>query len=133
MAFFEDDRILDMTDEEIKRSVLGAADQKAQIKIVADLNATTEEVIRKRLRAQGVDLRSLRGAVKKHIAERKRKYKKPEVIPAPPKPGKLPTISDAIAVIKAEIAEINRQQYELDMRKADLYHTIWDMLGEVER
>lgn len=132
MAFFEDDRILDMTDEEIKRSVLGAADQKAQIKIVAELNATTEGVIKDKLKAQGVDLRSLRGAVKKQHTERK-PYKKPEVIPAPPKPGKLPTISDAIAVIKAEIAEINRQQYELDMRKADLYRTIWDMLGEVER
>lgn len=41
------------------------------------------------------------------------------------------TVADAVKAIKAEIAEINRQQYELDMRKADLYKQVWDMMGEM--
>ena len=41
------------------------------------------------------------------------------------------TVADAVKAIKAEIAEINRQQYELDMRKADLYKQVWDMMGEI--
>lgn len=41
------------------------------------------------------------------------------------------TVSDAIAVIRAELADINRRQYELDMRKADLYKQVWDMMGEM--
>ncbi len=58
-------------------------------------------------------------------------YKKPEIIPGPPVPDKQVTVADAVAVIKTEIAEINRQQYELDMRKADLYKQLWDMMGEM--
>lgn len=126
MGILDDNRVLDMTDEEIKRNVLGAANQKAQVKIVAELNATTEDVIRKRLKAQGVDLRRLRGAAKKHVAEAKRHYKKPEIIPAPPHTV---TLADAMAAIRAELDEINRQQYELDMRKGDLYKQLWDMIG----
>lgn len=126
MGILDENRVLDMTDEEIKRNVLGAADQKAQVKIVAELNATTEDVIRERLKAQGVDLRRLRGAAKKHIAEAKRHYKKPEIIPGPPRAVTLP---EAMAAIRAELDEINRQQYELDMRKGDLYKQLWDMIG----
>lgn len=126
MGILDDNRVLDMTDEEIKRNVLGAANQKAQVKIVAELNATTEDVICKRLKAQGVDLRRLRGAAKKHVAEAKRHYKKPEIIPGPPHTV---TLADAMAAIRAELAEINRQQYELDMRKGDLYKQLWDMIG----
>ena len=46
-------------------------------------------------------------------------------------PDKQITVADAVAVIKAELAEINRQQYELDMRKADLYKQVRDMMGEM--
>ena len=36
-----------------------------------------------------------------------------------------------MAAIRAELDSISRQQYELDMRKADIYKQIWDMLGEI--
>ena len=61
---------------EIKCNVLGAADQKAQIEIEAQLNATTPEHIREILKDQGVDLRTLRSSPKKHIAESKERTKK---------------------------------------------------------
>lgn len=41
------------------------------------------------------------------------------------------TVADVVKAIKAELADINRQQYELDMRKADLYKQVWDMMGEM--
>lgn len=77
-------------------------------------------------------------------------YKKPEIIPEPEpihleaqkyaipikeahsldfKPQKL--IDSALDVIKAEIEDINRRQYELDLAKADIYKKLWDMLGGV--
>lgn len=128
---------MQMTDYEIKRNVLDAADQKAQITICADLNCCSEEKIKDILKVQGIDPRKLRRAPKKQHVERK-PYKKPEIIPAPSKSEPAAdkrqiTVTDAVAAIKAQITEINRQQYELDMRKADLYKTIWDMLGEVDQ
>lgn len=60
------------------------------------------------------------------IEKTKKVYKKPEIIPAPPKRI---TVSDAVAVIRAELDDISRQQYQLDMRKADLYQQLWDMIG----
>lgn len=41
------------------------------------------------------------------------------------------SIDSALDTIRAEIEDINRQQYELDQRKADLYKKLWDMLGGV--
>ena len=41
-------------------------------------------------------------------------------------------VDSAFEVIRAELSKINRQQYELDMRKAELYKKLWDMLGEVQ-
>lgn len=108
MAFFEDDRVLDMTDEEIKRNVLGAADQKAQVKIVAELNTTTEEVIRERLKAQGVDLRSLKGAVNKRVAETKRS--KSEV----PADKQEVSIAQACAVLHSRVRELLKQKRTIE-------------------
>ncbi|HOR22122.1 MAG TPA: hypothetical protein PLY43_05315, partial [Ruminococcus sp.] len=67
---------MNINKNEIKCNVLGAADQKAQIEIEAQLNATTPEHIREILKDQGVDLRTLRSAPKKHIAESKERTKK---------------------------------------------------------
>lgn len=53
---------MQMTDSEVKTNILQAADQKAQIKICAELNDTTEECIKEIIKKQGVDLRTLRGA-----------------------------------------------------------------------
>lgn len=38
-------------------------------------------------------------------------------------------VDSAFEVIRAELSKINRQQYELDMRKGDLYKQLWDMIG----
>ena len=80
---------MQMTENEIKREVLEAKDQRKQIQIVADQNDCEPEVIKEILKELGVDLRSLKGE-KKHIDHgtkhkpRKVPYKKPEIIPAPP-------------------------------------------------
>lgn len=117
---------MQMTDGEVVMNVMQAKDQKAQISICADLNDCSEENIKDILKAQGIDLRALKSEKKKRVAETKRHYKKPEILPGPPKAVTLP---EAMAAIRAELDDIDRQQYELDMRKADLYQQIWDMLG----
>lgn len=124
---------MQMTDGEVVLNVMQAKDKRAQISICADLNCCSEDKIKDILKAQGIDLRSLNGTVKKHIGERKPRTKAANVEKKSANAeDKQPTLAEAVAAIKAQITEINRQQYELDMRKADLYKTIWDMLGEVE-
>lgn len=62
---------MQMTDSEVKVNILQAADQIAQIKICAELNATTDEEIKKILKEQGVDLRTLKGHKEKKSYEPK--------------------------------------------------------------
>lgn len=108
-----------MTDTEIKKNVLEAADQKAQIVICAELNATDEETIRNILKKQGVDLRKLKSKAKKHIVERK-PYKKPEIISGPiPKQSQAvekesPAIN-ALKVLHERIAILQKQKKTIDM------------------
>lgn len=120
---------MQMTESEIKRYVLDAADQKAQVKICAELNATDVETIRGILKHQGVDLRRLRGAVKKRIVDTKPRTKSSKKTESAADKQQI-TVAQACVAIRAELERINQQQYELDMRKADLYKKIWDMLGE---
>lgn len=150
---------MQMSNKEITVRYRQAKNKGEQVQILADLNDCPVERIIGILVANGEDNRSfnhLRSKLKKkemttvkeaaeaikdfdtalskgQQAEEQEKipYKKPEIIPAPPEPDKQLTVSDAIAVIRAELAEINRQQYELDMRKADLYKQVWDMMGEM--
>ena len=130
-----------MSNADIIKEYKEAKDRTAQVKILADQNCCSEERIIGILVEGGIDHRCFSGLLRKRNQEaaaaaekvvEKIPYKKPEIIPEPPKPDKLPTVEQAVAAIKAQIAEINRQQYELDLRKADLYRIIWDMLGEVE-
>lgn len=124
-----------MSNADIIKEYKEAKDRTAQVKILADQNCCSEERIIGILVDGGIDHRCfsmIRRKMNQEAAEKKIPYKKPEIIPAPPKQDKLPTVEQAVAAIKAQIAEINRQQYALDLRKADLYRTIWDMLGEVE-
>ena len=65
-----------MTDGEIKTSVMQAKDQRAQIKICAELNDISEEEVKSILRQQGVDLCGLRGAQNRMY---NRSTSKPEV------------------------------------------------------
>lgn len=62
---------MQMTKDEIKANILQAKDQRAQIKICAELNACGEEKIKEILREYHVDLRTLRGSVS--IREKKPK------------------------------------------------------------
>lgn len=130
---------MEMTNSEIKANVLQAADQRAQVQICAQLNAVPVARIKEILKEQGVDLRKLKGnqKPKQRIAEtnypkeRSKKHKGTQrrLVPEEHIPDRL---QGALAAIRAEIADINRQQYQLDMRKGDLYNQIWDMLAEVE-
>lgn len=148
---------LAMSNEEIVVRYRQAKDKGEQVKILAELNNCPVERIIGILTANGVDNRCfnyLRGKLKKQdeaaakkadklrhyakkqidaqaeVAEKMQEVlcKKPEIIPGPPRAVTLP---EAIAAIRAELDEINRQQYELDMRKADLYQQVWDMMGEM--
>jgi hypothetical protein len=126
---------MEMTNSEIKANVLQAADQRAQIRICAELNDVSVDCIKAILKEQGVDLRELKGAMKpkQRMAETnypkdRKKYTR-KLNPEELVPDRL---QGALAAIRAEIADINRQQYQLDMRKGDLYNQIWDMLAEVE-
>lgn len=77
----------------IVRNVLGAANQRAQIQIEADLHAVPVKEVKALLKDAGIDLRSLKGE-KKNIrhgagaksgkARKKRFYQKPEILPCPP-------------------------------------------------
>ena len=71
---------MQMTDEEIKRNILEAKDQKAQIQIMADLNAVKPEVIRDVLKKQGLDLRQLKGGF--HRSPAGNKKNRPHAKPA---------------------------------------------------
>lgn len=131
---------LAMSNDEIVMRYRQAKDRTEQVKILADLNNCPVEQIIGILTAAGIDHRCFSGLRRKMNKEAvseaekvvsKIPYKKPEIIPGPPEPDKQLTVSDAVAVIKAELADINRQQYELDMRKADLYQQVWDMMGEM--
>lgn len=74
----------------IVRNVLGAANQRAQIQIEADLHAVPVKEVKALLKDAGIDLRSLKGE-KKHVARHgvevktpKKHYQKPEILPGPP-------------------------------------------------
>ena len=53
---------MQMTEGEIKTNILQAKDQRAQIKICAELNAVDEDEIKSILRMQGVDIKTLKGS-----------------------------------------------------------------------
>ena len=131
---------MQMTNADIVKEYKEAKDRSAQVKILADENCCDVEKIIEILVDGGIDHRCFSMLRRKrHQAEAESKkptkkipYKKPEIIPEPPKADALPSIEQAVAAIKAKIAEIKQQQYELDTRKANLYRILDDLLGEVE-
>lgn len=99
----------------IVRNVLGAANQRAQIQIEADLNAVSVKEVKAVLRDAGVDLRSLKGERKhvvRHGAEaksgkaRKKHYKKPEILPGPPE-----KLEELVEQAKKAYEEVGVREY----------------------
>ena len=121
-----------MSNADIVKEYKEARDRSLQVRILADQNCCSVEQIIGILTASGIDHRCFSGLRRKLSKEaeeaEKKPYKKPEIIPGPPKKITLP---EAMAAIRAELDDINRQQYELDMRKGDLYKQLWDMMGEM--
>lgn len=131
---------MDMKPDEIVVRYKQAKKKSEQLKILADLNACTVDEIIDVLCEHGEYQRNYfnkaKIALKQQSESAKVPYKKPEIIPEPPKPVATPepvkeqkqTIDSALNVLRAEIADINRQQYELDMRKAEIYQKISNAL-----
>lgn len=155
---------MDMTPDEIVVRYRQAKHKGEQLNILADLNAcSVDDIVNVLVEHGGYQLERMsrsRGKAKllREAAPKepvppavKKPYKKPEIIPEPPKPAPEASLEEetteyvipaksvpemlvdsALNVIRAELSEINRQQYQLDMRKADLYKQLWDMFGEVQ-
>lgn len=126
---------MQMTNGEIVTSYNQAKDQSEQVRILAELNACPVEQIIGILVGSGIDHRKFSGLRRKmnkesQIGEKTPLPKRSESAENAAEKQQI-TVTEALAAIRAEITEINRQQYELDIRKADLYQQIWDMLGEV--
>ena len=119
---------MQMTDGEVVMNVMQAKDQKAQIKICAQLNAASEDDIKEILKKNGVDLRKLKTEKKKNIHGIKQKphkmpYKKPEIIPCPP----------ANAEKKSPIAELNERIESLIKQKAGIESEIEDLRAQLTK
>ena len=69
---------MQMTEGEIKTNILQAKDQRAQIKICAELNAVDEDEIKSILRVQGVDIRTLKGSNEGGRASRAKRQSVPK-------------------------------------------------------
>ena len=123
---------MQMTNGEILTSYKQAKNGSEQVKILADLNNCPIERIIGILTEGGVDHRcfsQLRRQVNAGTFTKK-KYKKPEIIPAPPNAPS--TLEQSVKGLRAEIDEINRQQIALDERKGDIYRIIYNLLGEID-
>lgn len=151
---------MQMSDGEIFTRYRQAKKKSEQVKILAQLNGVSTERIIEILVSKGVDNRcfnnfrsrlnnqdSKKSAateptvnyMQKHVEESLKKAVTEQLEKAknitPVTYGLLPTykqsIDSALDTIRCEIEDINRQQYELDQRKAEIYQKLWDMLGGV--
>ncbi len=107
-----------MSDSEVKVNVLQAKNPRAQIKICAELNATTQENIKKILRKQGVDLREFNGkqpkaAVSETVSEA---VKAPEAL---------------IQAIKSKVDSLMRQRAGIDSELADLKAMLTEIIDSI--
>lgn len=125
---------MQMTDGEVVMNVMQAKDQKAQITICADLNCCSEEKIKDILKAQGVDLRSLKG-VKRHIdhGTKHKPHKKPATVKKNPANTEKIIVAQACATLIARVAELAKQkkaiEKELEEIEAQIGH-VSDDIGE---
>lgn len=100
---------MQMTESEMKVNVLQAKDQRAQVKICAELNGIPECRMKDILKKQGVDLRRLRGAAPKFTGKKKK---------APPQESAAEsqqiTVAQAMAALYGRIGELKKQRAEID-------------------
>ena len=102
---------MQMTDGEVVLNIMQAKDQKAQISICADLNCCSEEKIKEILKAQGVDLRTLK-TVKKQI-DHGTKRKNPANVKKNPANADI-TIAQACATLISRVAELAKQKKAIE-------------------
>lgn len=128
---------MDMKPDEIVVRYRQAKDKAEQLKILADLNDCTVDGIINVLCEHGGYKPQFFNTAK--IKLKKQKDTAPTVgnvkPSAPPETNagtdiirKNNDLTTALDILRAEIAEINRQQYALDMRKAELYQKISNAL-----
>ena len=130
-----------MSDSEVKVNILQAKNQRAQIKICAELNGVCEEEIKDILKAQGVDLRTLRGASNW-------KDNQPETKPTTPAESKqkfkaVPAIKDGapawdivpkespITNIKNRIESLLAQRKGIDDELTDLKQMLTELIDSI--
>lgn len=116
---------MQMTDSEVKTDVLQAADQKKQVTICAQVNGVSPDKIREILKAQGVDLRSLKGKRKQinHGDVERKSYKKPA------NAEKNPANSEK----KSPLAELNERIESLIKQKAGIESEIEDLRAQLTK
>lgn len=128
---------MDMKPDEIVVRYRQAKDKAEQLKILADLNDCNVDGIINVLCEHGGYKPQFFNTAK--IKLKKQKATAPTVGNAKPSaPPETNAVADiirknndlttALDVLRAEIAELNRQQYQLDMRKAELYQKISNAL-----
>lgn len=103
-----------MSDNEVKLNVLQAKDPRAQIKICAELNATTQTHIKDILREQGVDLRAFNGKQPKAAVSETDK-----------------TPETPIQAIKSKIDSLLRQRAVIDSELADLKAMLTEIIDSI--
>ena len=132
---------MDMKPDEIVMRYRQAKVKGEQIKILADLNdCTVGDIVDVLVEHGGYERQRMCRAIGKANAESAKPKAEPVVTETESPQEEEPTeyvipvklVDTAFDVIRAELCEINRQQYALDMRKAELYKKLWDTLGEVQ-
>ena len=105
---------MQMTESEILRNIFDVADQKAQIKICAQLNAVPEDDIKEILKKNGVDLRKLKTEKKKNIHGIKHKpHTNPANVKKNPANADI-TVAQACATLIARVAELAKQKKAIE-------------------
>lgn len=115
-----------MSDSEVKANVLQAKDQKAQIKICAELNNTCEEEIRDILKSQGVDLRKLKGLNTRQYVRTAKANKKQEATQQP-----VLTQGSPISAIRNRIDSLLKQRAGIDDELKDLKTMLTELIDSI--
>ena len=87
-----------MTDGEIVKSFREAKNKRQQISILAELNATSEDIIRTTLKSKGIDLRSANAGKKKSMVIE-------AADPVPGEAGYKATTKPPLGIAPRELAE----------------------------